>query len=91
MTPGVCDQKSGTNDNVRVYEFMKYSGAFTVVFRPNPCVFRVRACGAARQDEEKFRDRAREWRCIMKTTRSLELTLALLPSPPPPPARASLL
>lgn len=41
---------------------------------------RVCACEAARQDEEKFRDRVREWRCIMKTTRSLELTLALLPS-----------
>lgn len=56
---------------------MKRCGTFTVVFRPNPCVF---ACvrGTARQDEEKFRDRAREWRCIMKTTRSLELTLALL-------------
>jgi len=37
-----------------------------------------RACGIARQDEEKFRDCAREWRCIMKTSRSLELMLALL-------------
>jgi len=46
------------------------------------CFPQILACscayGIARQDEEKFRDCVREWRCIMKTSRSLELMLALL-------------
>jgi len=55
----------------------RHSGAFTVLFRQGRRVVRLHVRGAARQDEEKLGERAREWRCIMKRLRSPEPTLGL--------------